>query len=150
MVYRALGIVVILAAVSIILFTLNPEIRWPLKATSEDCKQLTPAEQLVQLIDQDLKELKKQKQLPEQWGSLSYVDYRLNSELGRALLGSLRPHIPQTKDGVAFAEVEILDLPDEENPGIILQISLFDKKTNNKIFEVGRTYSMAQLNHISK
>ncbi|MNT75914.1 hypothetical protein D3C72_2148600 [compost metagenome] len=71
----------------------------------------------------------------------------MGSELAKAILGKNRkPTFQRIKEGTAYLEMEIMDLPDEENPGIIIQASLFDIKSKNKIFEIGRTYTMNQLN----
>ncbi|MFM6927299.1 MAG: hypothetical protein ACKOX6_02490 [Bdellovibrio sp.] len=115
------------------------------KAQAE-CIQQTPAEQLVQLIDDDFSNLEQEAQLPKQWKSIATVEYRTSSVLARAILGKSKPGIQRVKNGTHYLEVEVLDLPDETNPGIILQASLFDIKSKNKIFEIGRTYTMNQLN----
>jgi hypothetical protein len=71
----------------------------------------------------------------------------MGSELAKALLGKHRkPEFQRLKEGTAYLEMEIMDLPDDEDPGIIVQASLFDIKSKNKIFEIGRTYTMSQLN----
>lgn len=58
-------------------------------------------------------------------------------------LNFLKKHPPQfqtNKDGSIWLEVEVLDLQDNEAPGFITQISVFDIKSKNKISEFGQTY----------
>lgn len=58
-------------------------------------------------------------------------------------LNFLKKHPPQfqiNKEGKIWLEVEVLDLQDNETPGFITQISVFDLKTKNKISEFGQTY----------
>lgn len=58
-------------------------------------------------------------------------------------LNFLKKHPPQfqtNKDGSIWLEVEVLDLQDNETPGFITQISVFDIKSKNKISEFGQTY----------
>lgn len=58
-------------------------------------------------------------------------------------LNFLKKHPPQfqtNKEGSIWLEVEVLDLDDNETPGFITQISVFDVKTKNKISEFGQTY----------
>ena len=58
-------------------------------------------------------------------------------------LNFLKKHPPQfqiNKEGKIWLEVEVLDLQDNETPGFITQISVFDLKTKNKISEFGHTY----------
>lgn len=146
--YKFLGIFFIAIAGTIAYLTMQPDsgIRNPL-ASKETCAQLTPAEQLVKLINDDFSELGSTNQLPKAWNSISTVEYKMGSELAKALLGKNRkPTFQRIKEGTAYLEMEIMDLPDEENPGIIIQASLFDIKSKNKIFEIGRTYTMNQLN----
>ena len=146
--YKFLGIFFIAIAGTIAYLTMQPEsgLQNPL-ADKATCAQLTPAEQLVKLINDDFTELGATKQLPKEWNSISTVEYKVGSELAKALLGKTRkPTFHRIKEGTAYLEMEIMDLPDEENPGIIIQASLFDIKSKNKIFEIGRTYTMNQLN----
>jgi hypothetical protein len=146
--YKFLGIFFIAIAGTIAYLTMQPDngIRNRL-ASKDNCVQLTPAEQLVKLINDDFSELGATNQLPKEWNSISTVEYKMGSELAKALLGKTRkPTFQRIKEGTAYLEMEIMDLPDEENPGIIIQASLFDIKSKNKIFEIGRTYSMTQLN----
>lgn len=146
--YKFLGIFFIAIAGTIAYLTMQSEIGLlnPL-AKKESCAQLTPAEQLVKLINDDFAELSASNQLPKEWNSISTIEYKMGSELAKALLGkSRKPNFQRIKEGTAYLEMEVMDLPDEENPGIIIQASLFDIKSKNKIFEIGRTYSMNQLN----
>ncbi len=152
MLYKIIGALIIASAASIAFLTLKDEgtlnIKKKITQKSEPaCIQLTPAEQLVKLIDDDFKALGQAQQLPKQWGSIATIEYRNGSELARALLGKAKPGIQRVQNGTSYLEMEILDLPDETNPGIIIQASLFDIKSKNKIFEIGRTYTMNDLNH---
>jgi hypothetical protein len=145
--YKFLGIFFIAIAGTIAYLSMQADsgVRNPMG--KDNCAQLTPAEQLVKLINDDFSELGATKQLPEAWNSISTIEYKMGSELAKALLGKTRkPTFERIKEGTAYLEMEIMDLPDEENPGIIIQASLFDIKSKNKIFEIGRTYTMNQLN----
>ncbi|MDG0818068.1 hypothetical protein [Bdellovibrio svalbardensis] len=152
MLYKIIGAFIIAAAATIAFLTLKDEgglnIKKKLTQKGESaCVQLTPAEQLVKLIDDDFKTLAQSQQLPQQWSSIATVEYRNGSELARAILGKAKPGIQRVQNGTSYLEIEVMDLPDESNPGIILQASLFDIKSKNKIFEIGRTYTMNDLNH---
>lgn len=149
--YKFLGVFFIAIAGTIAYLTMQSDsgIKIPTviadKAVS--CEQLTPAEQLVKLINEDFSELGNTNQLPKEWNSIATVEYKMGSTLAKALLGkNHKPTFQRIKEGTTYLEMEIMDLPDEENPGIIIQASLFDIKSKNKIFEVGRTYTMTQLN----
>lgn len=116
------------------------------QVTPNACIQLTPAQQLASLIENDFQSLSKTNQLPLEWFSISRVESRISSQLANAILGNRRPEFKRIKEGANYLELEIMDMPDDVNPGIIVQASLFDIKSRNKIFEIGRTYSMKQLN----
>ena len=152
MVLKVIGSLIMVAAGILAYLTIQDQatlknIKSAIKDKNQaQCVQLTPAEQLVQLIDGDFSNLEQEGQLPKQWKSIATVEYRLSSELARAILGKAKPGIQRVKNGTHYLELEVLDLPDETNPGIILQASLFNIKSKNKIFEIGRTYTMNQLN----
>lgn len=149
MIYKVLGALIIVAAGILAFLTLQEESK-PVKGDKKEnaCIQLTPAQQLAEMINKDFESLAQTQQLPPEWQSIATVEIRMNSELAKALLGKTRPHIQRVKEGTAYLELEVMDLPDEENPGIIIQASLFDIRSKNKIFEVGRTYTMNELNKV--
>jgi hypothetical protein len=142
---KTLGFLIVAAAGFIAGLALKDDLIIPEKPI-EAHRQQTPAEQTVLMIDRDFHQLGIDKQLPEAWLGIKTVEYKMGSFLAKSLLGDLRPHFPQNKEGNGHLEVEVLDLPDETNPGFILQVSLFDLKSKNKIFEVGRSYTMNDLN----
>jgi hypothetical protein len=149
MVYKLIGTLVILAAgvLAFLIVQDGPTSNFIRTGkSSENCIQLTPAQQLVKLINDDIDGLKREGQLPKQWNAIATIEYKVRSELARTLLGSEKLTLQRVKEGTYFLEVEVLDMPDDNDPGIILQMSLKDIKTKNKIFEIGRTYLMSTLN----
>lgn len=152
MIYKILGTLIILAAGTIAFLTVQQEdLSFLMGKKSEPaapCVQLTPAKQLIKLIEDDFAGLAKSKELPSEWNSIAQAKILMNSQLAKTLLGKELPHINQVKEGTAELEFEVMDLPDEENPGIIIQASLFDIKSKNKIYEIGRTYTMNDLNKV--
>ncbi|MEN0059481.1 MAG: hypothetical protein AAGB31_11650 [Bdellovibrio sp.] len=137
MIYKVLGVLIMVAAGVIMSLILKQE---------TPCVQLTPAQQLIALINDDFHTLIREGSLPPEWNSIATIKVEMNSDLARALLGKERPRFQRVKDGSSYLELQFLDLPDEENAGIIIQASLFDIKSKNKIFEIGRTYTMDDLN----
>ncbi|UOF02925.1 hypothetical protein [Bdellovibrio reynosensis] len=155
MMYKLIGAVIIAVAGVLAYMILQDEPGSILSARKEkteasaECVQLTPAQQLAKMINDDFNNLAQTQQLPAAWNSIATVELRMNSQLAKTILGKERPSIQRVKDGTSYLELEIVDLPDEENPGIIIQASLFDIKTKNKIFEIGRTYTMNDLNKVT-
>ncbi|WP_413558388.1 hypothetical protein [Bdellovibrio sp. HCB209] len=149
MVYKVIGTLVILAAgvLAFLIVQDGPTRTFARKSkSSENCVQLTPAQQLVKLINDDIDQLRKEGKLPKQWEAIATIEYKIRSDLARTLLGSEKLTLQRVKEGNHYLEVEVLDLPDDKDPGIILQMSLKEIKSKNKIFEVGRTYLMSTLN----
>nr|BFD68074.1 hypothetical protein HAGR004_30960 [Bdellovibrio sp. HAGR004] len=151
MVAKLLGTLIILAALTIGYTILKEDLDLPKtsgKKESAVCVQLTPAQQLAKMINDDFQNLEAEGQLPAEWKDIATVEIRMNSTLARTILGKERPNIQRVKQGANYLELEIVDLPDDENPGVIIQASLFNIKSKNKIFEIGRTYTMNDLNKI--
>lgn len=147
MVYKFIGAAIIAVALGFTAVVFKDD--FAQTQNTEFCSQLTPSQQLTRLIDEDFASLQRSGQLPKAWGSIATVELRMNSTLARALLGRHRPTFQRVKDGSSYLELEVMDLPDDENPGIIIQASLFDIKSKNKVFEIGRTYTMNDLNRVS-
>lgn len=142
---KLLGAIIFLG-LGFLLCKITTEQEQSIEIPPQVCTQLTPAQQLASLIENDFQNLSKTDQLPLEWFSISRVETRVGSLLANAILGQERPKFKRIKEGSNYLELEIMDMPDDVNPGIIVQASLFDNKSQNKIFEIGRTYSMKQLN----
>lgn len=156
MVYKILGSIVIACALALGVGVIYQEgliptsIKESAKTSTElTCIDKTPSEQLRSLIEKDFIHLYSNKELPSEWNQIGQVKIIRNSNLAKALLGKFNPSFKTLENGPFYLEVELIDLEEESNPGIILQASLFNKKTENKVFEIGRTYTMNDLNKIS-
>lgn len=154
MITKLLGTFIILAAFTIGYIVLKDDLGLGItkkadNKQAESCVQLTPAQQLSKMINDDFQNLAANGELPKEWSNIATVELRMNSVLAKTLLGKERPNIQRVKEGANYLELEIVDLPDDENPGIIIQASLFDIKSKNKIFEIGRTYTMNDLNRVT-
>jgi hypothetical protein len=80
------------------------------------------------------------KEIEESKGDIHHVKFVYRSTDALRFLKKHPPQFHTNKDGGIWLEVEVLDLQEEENPGFITQISVFEVKTNNKISEFGQTY----------
>lgn len=154
MITKLLGTFIILAAFTIGYIVLKDDLglsttKKPNDKQADACVQLTPAQQLSKMINDDFQTLAANGELPAEWSNIATVELRMNSVLAKTILGKERPNIQRVKEGANYLELEIVDLPDDENPGIIIQASLFDIKSKNKIFEIGRTYTMNDLNRVA-
>jgi hypothetical protein len=156
MLYRLFGLLIFVLASALAYLTFDQfkgEIRW---------MTATPAERISIIVENDFKSLVQSKDLPPEWADLTEVVYKMNSPVTQALMGNERPHLELASLSPNYkkqknkkekeeaknyeAEIEVIDLPDEQKPGFIFQVSLIDMKSKNKIFEIGRTYYFNELN----
>lgn len=72
--------------------------------------------------------------------SIHHVEIKYRSKKAHDFLKNYQPEFKTSVRGTIWMEIEVIDLPDEENPGLITQVSIFDVKTNNKISEFAETY----------
>lgn len=70
------------------------------------------------------------------------VDLKFRSEKAHEILKLNRPYFQTSKEGKISLEIEFIDLPDPQTPGLITQTSVFDVKSKNKIAEFGNSYDL--------
>ncbi len=148
MIYKTLGTLIITASAIIAYLSFQDHFS-PLKDSSS-CVQLTPAQLMAKMIGDDFDNLLKEGHLHKGWQSIATLEVRMNSKLAKAILGKTSFPIKRIKDGKYLLELDLLDLEDDENPGVIVQASLIDIKSKNKVYEIGRTYLMSELNKTSR
>lgn len=102
------------------------------------------AVQVLKMIENDFLELTELGKLPPEWSQITNVEFRRVSNFTLLLLGRSRPYFSINKSGSKVLEIDFIDIYDNQNPGLIIQASLFDLDSKNKIFEIGRTYSIRQ------
>src|SRR5690606_13428630 len=92
----------------------------------------------------DLGSLEKQGLLPKEWASIKEVRFQPTSEVSRAWIEANKPVFKTNPQGEYLLEVVVLDWTDEEEggSGAILQMSLIRLSDNEKIYELGRTYTL--------
>lgn len=101
-----------------------------------------PSPTLYKVITTDLERLSRRRILPPQWSSIRSVAYNFKSDQQRQLFGEIKLPINERPNGDCTLEIEFIDVPDKQRPSLILQMSLTDFKTKNKIWELGRTYNV--------
>ena len=103
-------------------------------------------------ISQDLKKLQENNQFPSAFSEIRQVflsDHRFKkTELNWKRLSQL--YFPQKADGKFDLQIEIFDseleaMKNPEDSMVILQMSLFDFQSKNKIMEISRSYKTSEL-----
>lgn len=101
--------------------------------------ELPPITNLKSAIEADILNSLFSKKLKE-GTSIHHVKLIFRSQDAHKLFKDSPPEFLTNKAGTLWLEIEVLDLPDEQTPGLITQTSIFDLKTQNKIGEFGSTY----------
>lgn len=73
---------------------------------------------------------------------IHHIALKFRSKIAHEFLMSAPLNLNTSPDGKIWLEIEVIDLPDKESPGIITQTSVFDMKTNNKLSEFGQRYGL--------
>lgn len=134
---QLIGLVLIIAAGGLVWLSMNPE-GLPLPSVSTNSKPLS----FSAFVSEDLMHMRQKKMLPAAWGSIQYVAYNFNSDYQQALINNEKIKITESPSGRYRLEIEFIDVPDDEHPALILQYSLFELASNNKIWELGKTYPL--------
>lgn len=100
------------------------------------------SERLQILWEQDLEKLKAANLLPEAWSDIREIE--LNPTTDNAKLWMKNVQVPILLKSNGQHRLEILGVSWEEghSSGLILQYNLVDLKTNNMIWELGRTFTL--------
>lgn len=139
MVQKLLGLLLLAGAGFLAWNALNEHSVSPTASKKEAPKNLSFSE----FVSNDLLSLKSEGHLPKEWDEIQHVSYLMHSAFQRELIGKNKiAAIPETPAGRYKMEIEFIDVPDDENPGLILQMSMMDVQTNNKVWELGRTYPL--------
>lgn len=137
MIQRILGVILICGAIGVAVFSLLPE----------DLTRVPKSlDTFPATVSEDLRFLQQKKKLPAAWGDIQHIAYNFHSDLAKALMGRQKFNIPEAPTGGHKLEIEFIDVPDENDAtkitGMILQMSLIDLNSNNKVYELGRTYDI--------
>lgn len=99
----------------------------------------SPAAKLKSSIESDISKSLSE-EIPETKSDIHHIKFVYRSMEAMNFLKKYPPQFQTNKDGKIWLEVEVLDLQDNESPGLITQTSIFDIKSKNKIGEFGQTY----------
>jgi hypothetical protein len=103
----------------------------------------TPTERLQILWDQDVQKLKEAKKLPAGWDDIRQIDLFPATDNAKVWLKNVTVPLQVRADGQHKMEVLILSWEESGVTGAIVQYNLVDLKTNNMIWELGRTFVLS-------
>ncbi len=108
----------------------------------------SPAQKLAFLIEDDLAQLQAQGVLTPEWLKIKEVNFVSTSVVTEEWLKTKRPQLKTDPQGAYRLEVVLIDWQvngeskNDNGSGGIVQMSLLDIASNNKIAEIGRTYNL--------
>lgn len=103
------------------------------------CTNVTSSNHFFKMWQADLDQIKAN--LPPQWNEIEKVTYKDSSERTKAWIENRPVGLIRTKKGGDhYLLVTLVDFSDKEKYGVIAQYELFESKTDNKIWELGRTF----------
>ena len=102
----------------------------------------TPAEKMAMTWSEDLKLLENSRKLPPQWKDIREVSVKADNSEIQNWLKDLHPDIPMVKNGNYRLEVFLVFLIEGYRYGAVAQYHLVDLRTNNTVWEDGRTFKL--------
>ncbi len=110
----------------------------------------TPLEKLQILVSQDFIKTKDKNEFPKEWSALKGYQVYYHSSIAEYFFKKIQVPMGASPQGIYYAKIDIVDIPDAKNPGFLLQISLINHKTNDKVEEFAKDYYLADLEKVPK
>ena len=102
----------------------------------------SPAKKLITHIKRDFSKLQKEGQLPKAWEQIDKVQFINRSKLKNITQKGIEKALIQQGNGNYYLESILVDWIKNKKHHFILQLSLMEKTSKNKVWELGRTYSL--------
>lgn len=136
--HKKVGLVLILVAVGTIIAA-----AWSSLGISYYIKP--PQEKLLTRWQEDLTQLEKGKYLPKQWSEISEVEIRSDNSPIQEWLPTLKAPIQKNPQGRYRLEIFLIHWIEKYKYGVVMEYSLIDLTSNNKVWELGRTYHLGYI-----
>ncbi len=105
----------------------------------------SPGDRLVVLIKNDLEKLNSARGLPEEWEGVKNVRYVISSERIKKIPEKFKTVFPRNENGNFVLVVSIVDWEQASKFGVVVQYEIFEAESENKIWELGRTFELGAL-----
>ncbi len=96
-------------------------------------------QKIESLWKQDLELLVRNRKLPKEWIDVSEVKVNPLGESAKNLLKDIQVPISTKPNGAYTLEVSVDDWEENGKKGVMIQYQLFDNKSQNLVWELGRT-----------
>ncbi|HPI40801.1 MAG TPA: hypothetical protein PLJ21_08340 [Pseudobdellovibrionaceae bacterium] len=105
----------------------------------------TPLEKIQLLVNNDFSNSIKKNEFPKEWESLKGYKTTFHSPIAEYFFGSIKIPLKSNPKGEFYTKVDIVDIPDTKNPGFLVQFSIINLKTNDKVEEFSKDYYLNEL-----
>ncbi len=105
----------------------------------------TPLEKIQLLVNNDFSNSLKKNEFPKEWDSIKGYKTAFHSPIAEYFFSSIKIPLNSSPQGEFYAKVDIVDIPDTKNPGFLVQFSIINLKTNDKVEEFSKDYYLSQL-----
>lgn len=102
-------------------------------------KNGSPATRLQILWENDLELLEQSASLPKAWNQIREVKIDAATDSAKKWMQSVYPPITVRPDGTHRLEILVISWEEGKEHGVILQYNLVELKTENMVWELGRT-----------
>lgn len=105
---------------------------------------MPPGEIFAKKFESDIEQLHKNGGLPQAWDSLKEVKFVATSKGAEAWLAQAKPSIATLADGKYVLEYVLIDdsEPEKQMTVALVQMSIMEVPSGNKIWELARLYSL--------
>lgn len=101
-----------------------------------------PPEKFKRSWYEDVQLLEKSKSLPKEWQSIREISIKADNSPAQDWIAELTAPITVTKDGHYRLDVFIIHWIEKERYGVVIQYNLVELKSQNTIWELGRTLKL--------
>lgn len=109
---------------------------------SNQSSQAEPISKLSQAIREDLLNLERQKQLPIEWFDIAEEKTLPTSSLTSRWMAQVKTNVEIHKNGkYRLQEIIIGEDPNSENSRLLIQYEIYEKASDNKVWEIVRIYN---------
>ncbi len=102
----------------------------------------SPGERIAHLIQKDLSNMMESGSLGKEWGQIREVEFVSTTPTTEEWLRNKKPKVHVVAGGKYKLELVLIDWDEQKEKGGMIQMSLIDLETGNKVAELGRNYSL--------
>ena len=103
---------------------------------------LSDADKVSLLWKRDIEILKREKHLPQIFDQISEFEFFHGSHRAKKWMKDLKVPFEKKQNGSYVLEILVISIDDKDFNAAVIQMDVIDKKSQNLIYELGRTYQL--------